>query len=130
MKPHRSAAHRRRGDGARGESNRWCRRGHGFNVREVGGAGIALGSAYCDEDGLTLLNGAGQIAGEFDAAVKMFGQQFGQVLLEDGNAAFAEGFYPRFVIVNANDAMADLGKANSGDKAHVPGANYTDGDWF
>jgi hypothetical protein len=45
----------------------------------------------------------------------VLGQQFGEVPLEDGNATFAKGFDPGFVIVDANDAMADLGKADCRD---------------
>jgi hypothetical protein len=88
---------------------------HGFNIREVGSSGIALGGANGDEDGFALLNGFGQIAGEFDAAIVVPGQELWEVPLEDGDAAFAESFDPRFVIVHANDAMADLCKTNRRD---------------
>jgi hypothetical protein len=103
---------------------------YGFYVREVGGAGIALRSAHGDEDGLALLDGTGEIAGELDPAIEMFGKQLGQVLLEDGNATFAESFDPGFVIIHANDAMADLGKANCRDKADVSRPDYADGNWL
>ena len=99
---------------------------HGLDVREVGGAGVALGSAHGDEDGFALLDSAGEIAGEFDAAVAMLGQQFGQVLFEDGHAAFAESFDPGFIIIHANDAMADLGKANGRDQSDISRPDYAD----
>jgi hypothetical protein len=50
------------------------------------------------------------------------------VLLVDGHAAFTKSFDPDFVIVHAQDAMADLGKTYRRDKPHVPGADHTDGN--
>ena len=48
-----------------------------LDVREVGGAGIALGRADGDEDDFALLDGGCQIGGEGDAAPPMAGEKLG-----------------------------------------------------
>ncbi len=65
-----------------------------------------------------------------DAAVPVPGQQLGQMPLEDGHAAFAEGLDFGFVVVHADDAVAHLGKADGSNEAHVPGPDDADGNWL
>ena len=103
-------------------------RDHGLDVGKIGGAGVALGCAHGDEDSLAAFNGPAQIGSELHAAISMPGQQLGQVFFEDGNAAFAEGFHPGFVIVHANDGVAHFGKTDRRHESHISGADYTDGN--
>ena len=62
--------------------------------------------------------------------VPVLGQQLGQVLFEDGHAAFAQGLDPGFVIVHADNAMAHFSKANCRNKSHISGPDHTDGNWI
>jgi hypothetical protein len=50
--------------------------------------------------------------------------------LEDGHAAAAEGFHPRFVIVHAGDLVPDFGKADGCNESHISGPNHADGNWL
>ena len=58
------------------------------------------------------------------------GQQLGQVLLEDGHAAFAQDLDPGFVVVYADDTMAHLRKTYGRHKPHIAGPDHTDGNWL
>ena len=104
-------------------------RDHGFYIREVGGASVALGGADGDEDGLAVFDGPAQIGGELHAAAAVFGQQLGQSFFKDGHAACTEGSDPGFVIVHADDAVAHFGKANCRDESHVSGSDHTNRNW-
>jgi len=105
-------------------------RDHSLDVREVGGAGIALGRADGDEDSLALLDGCCQIGGEGDTAPSMASEKLGQMALEDGHAAIAEGLHFGFVLVHAEDLVADLGKTDSSYESDVSGPDHTDGNWL
>ena len=101
---------------------------HGFDVGEVGGAGVALGSSDGDEDGLACLDGSAQVRGEIHTAVEVFCQHLGQVLFVNRDAALAERCHLGFVIVDADDAMAHFGKADRGHQADISRADHTDGN--
>ncbi len=94
-------------------------RDHGLDVGKVGGAGIALGSAHGDEDGLAAFNGAAQVGREIHGAAPVFGEQRGQVVFVDGYAALAEGLDPGFIIVDAEDAVAHFSKTGCGNETHI-----------
>jgi len=51
----------------------------------------------------------------------MLREQLGQMALEDGHAAAAEGLHPRFVIVNAGDLVSYFGKADGRNESHISG---------
>jgi hypothetical protein len=95
-------------------------RDHGLDVRKVGRAGVALGSAHGNEDGLALFHSATQIGREIDQSAPVLGQQLGKVFLVDGHAAIAEGLDPGFVIVHAENAMAHLSKTGCCNESHIP----------
>ena len=103
---------------------------HSLDIGKVGGAGIALRRAHGDEDRLALLDGCAQVGREGDAAASVPGQHFRQMALEDGHAALAQGLYPGFVIVYADDPMSYLCKANGCNESHIAGPDYTDGSWL
>jgi hypothetical protein len=71
-----------------------------------------------------------QVGGELHAAVPVLGEQLGQVVLEDGHAAFAERLHLGFVVVDAGDAVAHFGKADRRNEAHISGPDHTDGNWL
>jgi hypothetical protein len=98
--------------------------------REVGGAGIALGRADGDEDGLALLDGGCQIGGEGDAAPPMAGEKLRQMALEDRHAAFAQGIHLGFIVVHADDLVANLGKTDGSHESDVTRPDHTDGNWL
>jgi len=105
-------------------------RDDGLNVGKVGGAGVSLGRADGDEDGLALLDSRAEVAGKAHGPVPMTGQQLRQVVFKNGHAAFAEGFDPGLIVVDAEDGMPHFGKANGCNKSHVPGPDDADGNWL
>ena len=65
--------------------------GDGFDVGEVGVAGLGLRRADGDEDGLALARGLGEVGGEADLGVAVALEQFGQVVLVDQGVAATAG---------------------------------------
>jgi hypothetical protein len=61
----------------------------------------------------------GKVGGKHNPISAVLGQQFGKVALEDGRAAIAVHVDLRLVIVDADNAMADFGKANGGNQADI-----------
>jgi hypothetical protein len=60
----------------------------------------------------------------------MLCEQFRQMVFVDRHAAFAESSDPGFVIVDADDPMAHLGKTNGRDQAYISRPDHTDGNWL
>jgi hypothetical protein len=60
----------------------------------------------------------------------MAGKKLGQMALEDGHTAFAQGLHFGFVLVHADDLVADLGKTDSSYESDVSGPDHTDGNWL
>ncbi len=50
----------------------------GFDIRQVGGARVALWCAHGDEDGVAAFDGADEIGGEGYAAIEVLGEQLGR----------------------------------------------------
>ena len=109
----------------------WCARSPRPPLprRQIRGAAVALRRPDCNEDRLALLYGIAQIRGEEDRIAAMPGQQLRQVFLEDGHATLAELFHLGFVVVHADHAVANFGKAGCRHKSHVTGPDYTDCNW-
>ena len=110
------------GDGARNL------RDHRFNVRQVSRAGVSLRCADRDEDGFATLNGCAQIGCEVDSAAQVFGEQIGQMVFVDRNSAVSQRSHLGFIVVDAGDLMADLGKAYGGDEPNVTRSDNANGD--
>ena len=60
----------------------------------------------------------------------MLGEQLRQVVFEDGHSAFAQAFYPGFVVVNADDMMAHFGETNRRNESHISGTDDADRNWL
>jgi hypothetical protein len=58
----------------------------------------------------------------------MLGQQFGEVLLVDGDSAVLEGLYSGFVFVDTDNPMTHLRKTNGRYQSNISGADDTDGN--
>jgi hypothetical protein len=56
----------------------------------------------------------------------MFGEQFRQMMLEDGDPALAERLHLGLVVVHTDDLVADFGKTNGRNKSDISGPDYTD----
>ncbi len=98
--------------------------GDGFDVGEVGVAGLALRGADGDEDGLALAGGLGEVGHEADLGVAVALEELGEVVLVDEGVAALEGGDFALVIVDADDVVAHLSKADGGDQADVPRSDY------
>jgi hypothetical protein len=97
--------------------------GNRLDIRKVGVAGLTLRRTHGDEDQVGLARGLGQIGGELDILVAMLFQQLRQVLLVNDGVAGAERLHLRLIIINAQDLMADLRKA---DRCHQTDVSRTD----
>ncbi len=93
--------------------------GDGFDVGEIGVAGLALRGADGDEDGVALAGGLGEIGHEADFGVAIALQEFGEVVLVDeGVAGLKRGDFA-LVIVDADDVVTHLSEADGGDEADI-----------
>ena len=102
--------------------------GNGVDIGQVGAAGAALRCAHSDKDGLRGLGCRAQIAGEFDGMIPMPAEQLGKIILVDRDAAVREGPQFRFVVVDADHAVPDLGETRGGHQTHVSGPDDGDGN--
>ena len=112
------------GDGARNL------RHHGFHVRQIRGAAVALRRAHGDKHRFALLHRLAQVRSENHRAAAVPGQQLRQMLLENGHAAVAKLFHLAFIVVHADHVVADLGKTGSRHKSHITRPDHTDGNWL
>ena len=104
--------------------------GDGFDVGEVGVAGLGLGRADGDEDGVAGAGGLGEVGGETDAGVAVTLEQLREVVLVDEGVAGLEGGDLALVVIDADHAVADLGEADGRDQADVTRTNNCDLNGF
>jgi hypothetical protein len=96
-----------------------------FDIGEIGGAGVALGRAHGDEDGLAFADGLDEVGGELEPVAAVLAQQLGEVFLKDGNAALLEEPDLFLVVIDADHLMAHLGETHRRDEADVARSDYT-----
>ena len=104
--------------------------GDRFDVGEVCIAGLGLGGADGDEDGIALAGGLGEVGGETDAGVAVTLEELREVVLVDEGVAGLEGCDLVFVVIDADDGVTDLGEADGGDQADITRANNGDLNGF
>src|SRR6201999_2661412 len=86
--------------------------GHSVNIRQISIAGCALRRPHSNEDDLRRLRGMTKISGELHlAAASVPPQQLGKKLLVNRHQSLVQFVYLIFIVVNAEDAVADLSKA-------------------
>ena len=93
--------------------------GDGFDVGEIGVAGLTLGGADGDKDGFALPGGLGEIGHEADFGVAVFLQEFGERVFVDERVASLKSGYLSLVIVHANDVVAHFCKTDGGYKSDI-----------
>ena len=95
--------------------------GHVVNRGEVGFARIFWGRANADEDGVTSADGFAGVGGIGDFSFLVGGgENLIEMMLVYRNAAGIELGDALAVNIRADDIVAGLGKASSGDQTNVP----------
>ncbi len=104
--------------------------GDGFDVGEIGVAGLALRGADGDEDGLALAGGLGEIGHEADLGVAVPFEQLGQVVLVDERVAGLQGGDFALIIIDTDDIVAHLGETDGCNQAYISGSDDGNFDVF
>src|ERR1019366_1837699 len=97
--------------------------GNRVHIGKIGAPRAALRCTHRYENGMGCLRGTAQVRGEFQLAVPVAAQEFGQILLVNRNPAFPQHANLAFIVVNADHAMPDFGKTRGRNKANVPRAD-------
>jgi hypothetical protein len=80
-----------------------------------------------DEDGLGAVDAGGKVGGEAEpAALDVAGDQPVETRLEDRHDASLEGVDLARILVDADDVMAEVGKAGAGDQPDIAGPDNGD----
>jgi len=100
--------------------------GNGFDVREIGVAGLALRGADGNEDGVALAGSFGKVSHEAHFGVAVALEEFGEVALVDEGVSALKGGNLALIIVDADDVMAHFSKTNGCYEPDVPRSNNGD----
>ena len=105
--------------------------GHRVDIGQIGVAGLALRRAHGDEDDLRRLRGVAKVGGELNLATgTMPSEQLGEELLMNRHQALVEFVYLVFIVVDAQDPMADFSKACGRHQTNVSRSDYRDRNGF
>ncbi len=96
---------------------------HRIHVRQIGAAAPALRRTHRNKNCLSLLRRGAQVGRKLEPSAAMLVQQLRQIILVNRDTAGLELLDLALIVVHADHAMPDLGKACRGDKTNITGTH-------